>query len=1041
MQKSLNKILIFIVLSFAYCYSDAQSYKFKFYGIEEGLPEQFVYTINQDSNGYLWIGTGSGLSKFNGLEFENILIDSLKNSFISASCIDDKGQLWVGNKNGRVLTLKNNKPVTVYLNKKKTGIVNDIIQLSNGDMLIANQNRGLIKIKANEFELFEESFSGYLIYSVCELEENKILVGTNDGLYIFNLLSRELKEVENTPYTNIFTVKKFADDDIWIGTEDAGLFILKRTKNKYILEKQNFYSDYENYGVRNVIKDNDNDIWICTFGKGVFKFHKDKHDYSLMYNYNSENGLKSDNVKAVFQDNEGSFWIGTYGNGLAYIVDDYFSFYKNDKFSNNVLSVFADENNIWLGLDSNIVRIDIQNANNWESLLADNKVKDKYNFTSIYKDVYDVLWLGTENNGLFKYIIKTGRFSKLDISEDRLQNSVNYVDGFGKNIWVATKNGLIVYDSEVDTFFIHNTANGLPHNNINHFYIDVNEKVWIATQSNDLYYIKDGKKQKINILNNNEILNINQIIEDNLGNLWLATYGNGLFIYDYESFKNLSKQEGLKSNYCYSIILGAKNNIWVGHRAGVSRIRPDAYVKTYGKKDGIAGDCNMNSIYKDLDGNIWIGTTEGVVKYDYRKDKKNTVAPNVNITDIYFSSKRVEIVDPLEMPYDIYKLKIDFIGISFKNPEGVTYKYKLEGYDLEWNTTNQTSISYNRIEDGDFVFKLRACNADGVCTEKSRTINISVSPPIWKQWWFLVSALLIIVYAVYLIIKIREKNHKKLQEYLQKTLDERTKEVVKQKEEIETKNNDITDSINYAQRIQDAILPSAGRLEKFFPGSFIYFRPRDIVSGDFYWIEKLEDRYIIVCADATGHGIPGAFMSLISITLIKDILKQDSSISPSGILTTLDSEIESTLNQDIEDVEKRTNDGLDLSICEINMEKNAVTVSSAMRPVIVYKNDKLNTVKGNRYAVGGVKFQEKKFQEEKIEVSKGDIVYLFSDGYPDQFGGEKGRKLKMNRFRNILMDISQSDDNKRFNTIDDHFKNWKLSQSQIDDVLVIGVQI
>jgi serine phosphatase RsbU (regulator of sigma subunit) len=333
-----------------------------------------------------------------------------------------------------------------------------------------------------------------------------------------------------------------------------------------------------------------------------------------------------------------------------------------------------------------------------------------------------------------------------------------------------------------------------------------------------------------------------------------------------------------------------------------------------------------------------------------------------------------------------------------------------------------------------------------------------ISPPIWKKLWFIVLLSAIIIYIIYLIIKIRERNHRKMQEYLKKTLDERTKEVVEQKEEIElqrdqleqtnkvleSKNKDITDSINYAQRIQAAILPSKTTLQKYFKSSFIFYRPRDIVSGDFYWFEKYHDKFIILCADATGHGVPGAFMSLISITLIKDIIKTSDPDHPGMILTKLDNEIKNTLNQEI-DADIKTHDGLDVSVCIIDLNTNFLTYASALRPLFVFASGEMKYIKGSRFPVGGVKTTQKNFEEVKIQLSQGDSIYMFTDGYPDQFGGgdmyEGGKKMKMIRFKNIISKIIHEDINRQYETIENEFDSWKGKYPQIDDVLVIGIKI
>jgi serine phosphatase RsbU (regulator of sigma subunit) len=316
-----------------------------------------------------------------------------------------------------------------------------------------------------------------------------------------------------------------------------------------------------------------------------------------------------------------------------------------------------------------------------------------------------------------------------------------------------------------------------------------------------------------------------------------------------------------------------------------------------------------------------------------------------------------------------------------------------------------------------------------------------VKLPFWKTWWFISLSIVLAVAIVVFIIKYRERKAKQFQEILQRKLDERTREVVMQKEEIEIKNKDITDSINYAQRIQASILPPISKLHDAFSGSFVFYRPRDIVSGDFYWYDQMENnKFVIVCADSTGHGVPGAFMSMIGTTLIKDLTVRKEVDSPSSLLATLDMEIMTALNQNIE--AERSNDGMDIIVSEVDMKTNKLRVSSAMRPMIIYRDGEQIYVRGSRSSVGGEYEKDQKvFETNEFQLSKGDKIYMFSDGYPDQFGGPLGKKFKMVRLKNMLRDIHEKPMEEQYNYIKNNFEIWKEDTEQVDDVLFMGIEI
>lgn len=221
------------------------------------------------------------------------------------------------------------------------------------------------------------------------------------------------------------------------------------------------------------------------------------------------------------------------------------------------------------------------------------------------------------------------------------------------------------------------------------------------------------------------------------------------------------------------------------------------------------------------------------------------------------------------------------------------------------------------------------------------------------------------------------------------------------------------------------------------------YQPRDIVSGDFYWYDRVtSERFVIVCADSTGHGVPGAFMSMIGTTLIKDICSRPGVNSPSDILKTLDLEIMSALNQNLE--AEKSNDGMDIIVAELNLRTKYLRVASAMRPMIIYIGGEQVYVKGSRNSVGGhydKEAERKEFQDEGFQLSEGDIIYMFSDGYPDQFGGPLGKKFKMVRLKNLLRDIHDKSMEEQHNYIKSNFNLWKEDLEQVDDVLFMGLKV
>jgi serine phosphatase RsbU (regulator of sigma subunit) len=218
------------------------------------------------------------------------------------------------------------------------------------------------------------------------------------------------------------------------------------------------------------------------------------------------------------------------------------------------------------------------------------------------------------------------------------------------------------------------------------------------------------------------------------------------------------------------------------------------------------------------------------------------------------------------------------------------------------------------------------------------------------------------------------------------------------------------------------------------------FYPRDIVSGDFYWFDKLEeDKFILVCADSTGHGVPGAFMSMIGSTLLQDIVTRKRISKPSEILSLLDKQIFSTLNQNVE--LGVSNDGMDMVVCEFSLSTRHIRFASAMRPVILVLDGEPFYIKGNRSSVGGESVIEKFFDDQEYYLKEGDTIYLFSDGLPDQFGGPDGKKLKIARLKRMIEQISRLPMDEQKDVMSKFYFDWKGSYDQVDDVLLMGVKV
>jgi len=1042
----------------------AQSYQFFNFGLAEGLCDKFAYTINQDPDGFLWVGTGQGLCRFDGKVFDQeFLGDSVPSSIAFCSLLDSKDRLWFGHENGMLSMLEDGRFSQITPLDGPRSSIRALREDADGNIVALLQQSGLMVISP-ELEVHfvggdpgdqNNPFSGKFLNNFQITPEGNLLVGSNDGLSIF----RYDKTLDTYVHTGDISSLKYmvvheivtaiGPDEYWVGTEDEGVYSLIGTGHdpgQFIVQKIGEDLGLEYARVTSIRFDGPRRVWITDSGKGIHRIELDENGRlanSILFS--KENGIPDEYINQIFVDEEGNQWFSSQGNGIAVLRDQAFTFSDiwDDEMFPEVSAVCNRGGDYWFGGSSRLAYF--SEVDERFSFLGTGEGLPLDRVTALYLDARNDLYIGTGVSGLYIKEDGSSRVRPLHVSGNSLDNIINAIDGNGDSIFVATNNGVYTYNPANGNRTIYSTINGLPHNKVNDVLIDHEGVAWVATLTSGLFGIRPNQEIVEILIDGKPKLEFISLTEDEKGAIWAGTYGDGVFMFADDTLSWYNENTGLKNDYTYAINLDPKGYVWIGHREGFSRLDPQKQIiRTYGKEAGFTADISRNASVTTQAGGLIFGSTDGLISYDAFQAKEDTIAPRLSLKSVVISDTPYDPTQPIFLKYGRYKISIDFVGINLSNPDQVIYQTRLDGYEDEWRDfSNVPNVFYSGVEDGSYTFLLRACDGNGNCTLESLSLEINVKIPIWKAWWFIFSAIFLVLATIFVIIKIRERNQKAIQEYLQRQLDERTREVVQQKEEIEVKNRDITDSINYAQRIQASILPSIKKLHDTFTGSFVFYQPRDIVSGDFYWYEKVaEDRYIVVCADSTGHGVPGAFMSMIGTTLIKDICMRPEIDMPSQVLTTLDNEVRESLNQNVE--ASGSNDGMDIIVAYIDTKKNILTVSSAMRPVIVYSGGEQIYIKGSRSSIGGQLDEdrvEKEFIDQIYQLNKGDIIYMFSDGYPDQFGGPLGRKFKMVRLKNLLRDIHEKPMEEQYNYIKSNFFLWKEDLEQVDDVLFMGVKL
>ncbi|MBP8822031.1 MAG: SpoIIE family protein phosphatase [Flavobacteriales bacterium] len=280
---------------------------------------------------------------------------------------------------------------------------------------------------------------------------------------------------------------------------------------------------------------------------------------------------------------------------------------------------------------------------------------------------------------------------------------------------------------------------------------------------------------------------------------------------------------------------------------------------------------------------------------------------------------------------------------------------------------------------------------------------------------------------------------------LEEKVRERTEEMVRQKEEVERQSKrvvelykNVTDSIRYAKRLQESILPPEQRIRELLPGSFVLYRPKDIVSGDFYWVEAIGDQIVFAAVDCTGHGVPGAFMSLVGHNGLNRVVKEGGRTRPGEVLDLLNRIGIDTLHKDRDQFVR---DGMDMALCAFDPNTLRLEYAGANCPLYVVRGGELVQYAANKMPIGGVTQQQGPFKSHTVQLQQGDAVYVFSDGYADQFGGPKGKKFLYRQFREVLVRISTETPERKKALLNEAFSEWKGMREQVDDILVMGMRV
>lgn len=1080
MLRLLGLILVFVFLpasSRIFAQSDAYgiTYLQNYINTDYNADHQ-NWAMVQAPNGLLYVGNTDGILEYDGAQWRIIRI--LSRSRVRSLAVSQQGWVYVGAV-GEIGYIKPDgfghmeyKSLIPFLPKNlqnlgevwKTFVVNDkvyfqaegkiiIIDVNtekptfkfiepetsfhsmftvNGKVYVRQRKIGLQRLEGVQLKLVPggERFAQKGISDMVSLKNGKILVTTRlDGLFLYNGEQFEpfaTSLLKLLVEHQVYDAERLSNGQIALGTLDFGIIIIDADGNLVkIINKTNGLNDNN---VWFLFSDFENNLWACLesgiariditspftlytetagiYGDVVCLTVHQQHLYigtSQGVYYRPLNPTASSNNRfrqvAHFFGRCHAFEL--IGNNLYASNSDGIFLIQNFQAQRDYLcyaycirQLRSNPNLILVGLDNGLEVLDITRR----PFISKGKIENLTDeIREILEDNQGRIWLTTSFNGIIRLTLNDQNLLRpviAHLGRDAGLPSLDQVFGMllqGKPIY-GTPNGIYEFDDNRNRFVRSPFFPDIPENfSVIRMAQDDKNTVWISG------YRPAGRVSAVNIRHNLTIPYLAKLIPQK----------NGIYK---SSLTNLSA-------------------------ANVSAI---------------------SSIFIPNDSLLWLAMPNGLVRYHLSRRSEDSkgfraIVRQIIINDSVYAvgpqsiSSHIPVREYLDLdatPTSSGNLIIRFVlgATSYKNPQETRYQIWLENYDTDWgNWQRENYREYVGLPAGTYRFHVRAMNAYGKISHEV-IYTFELKEPWYLRWWmFLIYALSGggLVYAIFLFAEYRSKKEKLI---LEEKVIQRTAQVMEQKEALERQNQAITDSIQYAKRIQQAILPENEYIAATFPKSFVYYRPREIVSGDFYWVFKKKDCGIVAVVDCTGHGVPGAFMSVLGNSLLDQIVKDHDEYQPAQILNQLNEAVITALKQKTDHSDLL--DGMDIALLSFFPANNQVIFAGANRPMIRIRGGELLEVKGDRRSIGGRQqlSPTNSFTQHSFDLQAGDRFYLYTDGIPDQFGGPNKQKFFNKRLIEFIRQIQPHPINEQEYDWDTILTEWKGNYRQTDDMLMIGIE-
>jgi len=1050
------------------------------YSHEEYEGENQNFAITQDDRGVLYFANNKSILEFDGKNWRQIFLPEKETIYALGK--SNEGRIYVGASKGELGYLAANKKGQMEYQSLKDKLPKEQADFNLIRDIVFSQDGNVLFVSPLDIYIYDkDTFHIHSVYEDERQSDNRFVFSFqfDEQTYVQErgngILKYEKGKFDLIPGSEIFA-------NIWISgmfpsnTDSIYLTTFYPQDKDYLLFNGTFY-EKEDRPLPNTIykntKHNDNTYILGLYDGGIVFTDKALNVKKYL---TSETGLQNNNIRALLTDHAKNVWAGL-SNGITVIhANSPYSVYDDIYgLKSTTLTSFYHKGYLYIGNTTGVYYMD------WDNRSADKKTEFKeIENLSVFQiwqlDSIDGTLFGSGSGGIFTIQDNTANFIKDNESIKsfiQLKYRPNIIIGIGGN-------GLTKMQKNSQG----NWGNFKRIRGFNKDYRQIKQagrnEFWVSSQSKGL--VKLTLSEDLDSVANIREYDITDGLPDKLGNQVFA-YKNKLIFTTEKGIYNYDRENDIfvpdpyfsrilgKTVAITDFIVDKQGGIWYKEKLddpkvlnksnwelGYIKETPDTIYTV--KKPFYKIKNNIHSLYSLPENELLIGTESGFVVFDtdYEKDysasfnalirKVETIKNDSLIFGGAFSDtsgiariKQAQDRVPV-LSFEFRDIRISFSALFFEEPERTKFKFILEGYDKVWSDWKEESMKeYSNLEPGKYTFRVKAQNLYE--TESNEAVyQFEILPPYYRTVWAYIIYFILFGFFIWGIVAFSTRRVKKQKENLERIVEERTKQIQAQNkelnrrnEEIKSKNKDITASINYAKRIQDAMLPLQTNIAQAFEDSFIVFKPRDIVSGDFYWFEQKHGKIIITAVDCTGHGVPGAFMSLIGSEILASIVGQNI-LNASQMLQKMNRYVVAALKQE----ETANQDGMDMALCVIDPEKKTIDFAGAKNPLVYIHDNDITYIKGDRKGIGGHQ-ETGEFQMHSIRYDTPTYFYIFTDGYQDQFGGPKNRKFMIKRLRNLLLDVHKLPGEKQKQILNETIEDWMKGKEQTDDILLMGFKL